>query len=44
MPFDILISYAGGNFCLFLGISILSLIELFEMLYFAIYIKVRKHL
>jgi hypothetical protein len=44
IPIDYLISYAGGNFCLFIGISVLSLIEMFEMVFLIIYIKFKRYM
>lgn len=43
MPLDILISNTGGNFGLFLGISILSLVEFVEILFQVLYITLKKY-
>lgn len=44
MPLDILISYTGGNFGLFLGISLLSLVEIIEIIFHIFYISIKNYL
>jgi len=44
IPIDYLISYVGGNLCIFIGISVLSLIEMFEMVFLIIYIKFKRYM
>lgn len=42
VTYDSLIAFVGGNFGLFMGISILSLVEFVEILFYAVYLVIKQ--